>query len=100
MTTVIAFDLVTICCQTHNNYPLWCLQKGDLQMSRKPNEKEIAKLRRVIERQPGQKSGTFARKLNWSREKVARRLVTLNDRGVLFYEDDQGRLYPFDPDKL
>lgn len=69
-------------------------------MSKKANEQNMQALKRLVERVPGKKAGTLARLLGWSREKVTRGLVTLNDDGVLFYEDSDGRLYPFrdDPD--
>jgi hypothetical protein len=38
--------------------------------------------------------GFFARLLDWSCEEVNRGLTSLNDEGVLLYEDDGGGLYP------
>lgn len=66
-------------------------------MARRANTRELRKLDEAIVSQPGQKSGFWARTFGWSREKANRHLTTLNDRGRLYYEDDQGRLYPFDP---
>lgn len=66
-------------------------------MPRQPNKTDVSRLSRAIRQEPGRRKGFFARLFNWPREKVARYLVTLNDDGELFYEDDDGRLYPFDP---
>lgn len=63
-------------------------------MPRKADEQNVIKLKQVIESSPGRKPGTLARVLGWSREKVNRELVVLNDRGVRLYEDEKGRLYP------
>ena len=60
-------------------------------MARHADQQQLEKLRQTIERSPGQCIGAIARLLNWSREKVTRGLVTLNDRGLLFYEDERGR---------
>lgn len=67
-------------------------------MARKANQRELDRLSREIERQPGKRSGFFARLFGCSREKISRQLVSLNDQEKLFYEDDRGGLFPFDPD--
>lgn len=64
-------------------------------MARHADQQHLDELRQVIERSPGQCIGAVARMLKWSREKVTRGLATLNDQGVLFYEDERGRLWPF-----
>ena len=69
-------------------------------MPRSANLEELYRLQEAIDSQPGYRSGFFARLFGWTREKVARRLVSLNDQGIYYYEDDNGRLYPFDPDNL
>ena len=68
-------------------------------MARKANQDELERLARGIEQQPGKRSGFFARLFGCTREKISRQLVTLNDQERLYYEDDGGGLYPFDPDK-
>jgi hypothetical protein len=55
----------------------------------------IRQLQKAIEENPGHKPGFFARLLHWQREKVNRGLVTLNDEGMLLYEDDKGRLWRY-----
>ena len=64
-------------------------------MARHADSQQLEELHQVIERSPGQCIGAVARMLNWSREKVTRGLVMLNDRGVLFYEDEHGRLWRY-----
>ncbi len=68
-------------------------------MARNADQQQLEELRQVIDRSPGQCIGALARLLNWSREKVTRGLVMLNDRGVLLYEDEYGRLWPVDDDE-
>lgn len=68
-------------------------------MPRKANEQNVQELKKMLEKAPGKKSGTLARILGWSREKVNRGLVTLNDNGVLLYEDGDGHLYPYREDE-
>ena len=65
-------------------------------MGRRANPRELTRLQSAIIEKPGRKCAYFARALGWSREKVARRLVTLNDIGFLLYEDDKGGLYSCD----
>jgi DNA-binding IclR family transcriptional regulator len=60
-------------------------------MARHADQQQLEELRQTIDRSPGQCIDAIARLLNWSREKVTRGLVTLNDRGLLFYEDERGR---------
>jgi hypothetical protein len=62
-------------------------------MPRRADPQNVQQLRQVIEKHPGRKPGFLARLLRWSREKVSRGLVALNDHGVLLYEDDEGRLW-------
>lgn len=69
-------------------------------MARKANQKDMKKLNDAIQKNQGKKSGFFARAFGWSREKANRGLVSLNDNGYLYYEDDDGGLFPFDKDDL
>ena len=68
-------------------------------MARKADRDELDRLARGIEQQPGKRSGFFARLLGCTREKISRQLATLNDQDRLYFEDDDGGLYPFPPDK-
>jgi hypothetical protein len=65
-----------------------------IKMGRKANLEELRKLDEAITAEPGQKSGTWASRFKWSREKVNRHLATLNEQGRLYYEDGEGRIYP------
>lgn len=67
-------------------------------MARKANRNDLKNLDQAIKSQPGRRSGFWARRFGWSREKVNRHLTTLNDRNHLYWEDDNGGLHPFDPD--
>jgi hypothetical protein len=64
-------------------------------MARKANPARLERLRRTVESNPGRRAGFLARLLGWRREEVNRALTTLNDRGVLFSEDERGGLWPF-----
>ncbi|CUS04319.2 protein of unknown function [Candidatus Promineifilum breve] len=63
-------------------------------MARKADQAELKQLDEAITAHPGRRSGTWAGLFKWSREKVNRHLTTLNEQGRLYYEDDEGRLYP------
>lgn len=65
-------------------------------MARKADQDELKQLDEAIQVEPGNKGSFWARTFGWSREKVSRHLTTLNDEGRLYYEDENGRLYPFD----
>ncbi len=69
-------------------------------MARKANNKELHQLDEAIGLQPGKRSGFWANRFGWSREKANRHLTTLNDNGRLYYEDDWGGLHYFNPDDL
>lgn len=63
-------------------------------MPRQADQNSLQSLKQAIERHPGERLGFFARLLDWSCEEVNRGLTSLNDEGVLLYEDDGGGLYP------
>lgn len=65
-------------------------------MPRQANQNSLQNLKRAIEQNPGERLGFFARLLGWSHEEVNRGLTTLNDEGVLLYEDEGGGLYPIE----
>lgn len=65
-------------------------------MARKADQSQLEYLKREIEQHPGQRPGFFARLLGWRREEVNRALTTLNDSGVLLWEDEKGGLWPFE----
>jgi DNA-binding IclR family transcriptional regulator len=65
-------------------------------MPRHTDQTHLDALSQAIAGYPGKRAGFFARLLNWPREQVHRRLVTLNDQGVLLWEDERGGLRHFD----
>lgn len=64
-------------------------------MPRSADENRLEALRQAIETYPGQPVGFFARLLDWPHEVISRVLVSLNDSGVLLFEDEQGGIWPF-----
>jgi len=69
-------------------------------MPRRTDQTHLDALNQAIAKYPGQRAGFFARLLNWPREQVHRRLVALNDQGVLLWEDEHGGLWHFDKRSL
>ena len=65
-------------------------------MPRQANQNSLQNLKRAIEKNPGKCPSFFARLLGWTHEQVNRELTSLNDEGVLLYEDEQGGLYPIE----
>lgn len=63
-------------------------------MARKANQKQLQKAAELLNRKPGYKSGEYARMLGCHRETFNRILVQLNDRSVLLFEDQSGRIWP------
>jgi len=63
-------------------------------MPRQADQNSLQSLKQAIECHPGERLGFFARLLGWSCEEVNRGLTSLNDEGILLYEDDGGGLYP------
>jgi hypothetical protein len=63
-------------------------------MPRPANQNNLQNLKQAIERHPGERLSFFARLLGWSCEEINRGLTSLNDEGVLLYEDERGGLYP------
>jgi len=64
-------------------------------MPRQADTTRLSTLRQAIETHSGERASFFARLLDLPRETISRMLVTLNDNGVLLYEDEQGKLWPF-----
>lgn len=63
-------------------------------MPRPANYENLMQLEYAIRTNPGSLPGCLARVLGWPQEKVARGLVSLNDREVLLAEDEEGGLWP------
>ena len=64
-------------------------------MARPANHDRAKQIYRTIEQNPGKKAGLIARLLGLNRSEVTRSLPTLEDKGLLVSEDEQGGLWPF-----
>lgn len=67
-------------------------------MPRNPDGARLEHLLQAIESNPGNPPGFFARLIGCQRETISRMLVSLNDRGVLLWEDERGGLWPCEQD--
>ena len=68
-------------------------------MARLTNHTRVDEIYRTINEHPGQKAGKIARLLGLNRSEVNRSLPTLDDKGLLVYEDESGGLYPLTKNK-
>jgi hypothetical protein len=68
-------------------------------MPRKANEGRVREAQQVIRKSPGEKSGYYANQLGMHRYDFNTLLAMLNDRHFHLWEDDDGRLWLFDPDQ-
>ena len=66
-------------------------------MARKSNQQDLDRLITTIDSGKPQRIGALARLLGWSQEKVTRQLVTLNDQGFLYAENERKEIKRFDP---
>ena len=64
-------------------------------MARPANHVRAEQIYRTIEKYPGKKAGLIARLLGLNRSEVTRSLPTLQDKGLLVCEDEEGGLWPF-----
>lgn len=64
-------------------------------MARPANHDRAEQIYRTIEDNPGKRAGLIARLLGLNRSEVTRSLPTLQDKGLLICEDDEGGLWPF-----
>ena len=64
-------------------------------MARSANHDRAEQIYRTIEKYPGHKAGLIARLLGLNRSEVTRSLPTLQDKGLLVFEDEVGGLWPF-----
>lgn len=69
-------------------------------MARKANEERLKEVSDLFQSKPGHRAGEYARMLKIHREELSRVLVQLNDRGIMLSEDEQGRLWPFNKNRL
>lgn len=64
-------------------------------MARKADDERLKSIYNALEENPGKKAGFIAWLLGLHRSEVTRSLPTLEDKGLLIYEDEDGGLYPF-----
>ena len=64
-------------------------------VARRADPQKVETFYNSVKRHPGKHKGFFARVLDWHRQKVERTLVQAEDEGLLLYEDEKGRLWPF-----
>lgn len=62
---------------------------------RRKQNAEYAEMAQIIQARPGLSARALAHELGVPASTVTRRLPSLEEAGILLYEDDQGRLWPF-----
>lgn len=60
---------------------------------------EFEKMDEIIQSSPGILPAQIAKELGTSRSTITRRLPSVDEAGYLYYEDDEGRLWPFKKQK-
>lgn len=58
-------------------------------------EAEFEALAALVEESPGISASELARRLGVPTSTVTRRLPSLDEAGILLFEDEKGRLWPF-----
>ena len=58
-------------------------------------EPEFEEMAALIEDRPGISASELARRLGVSTSTITRRLPSMDEAGILLFEDDQGGLWPF-----
>jgi Mn-dependent DtxR family transcriptional regulator len=58
-------------------------------------EPEFEEMAELIEEQPGISASDLARRLGVTTSTVTRRLPSLDEAGILLFEDEKGGLWPF-----
>jgi DNA-binding IclR family transcriptional regulator len=64
-------------------------------MARKQQQDRLDGIYRTIKEYPGKKAGFLARLLGLNRSEVIRALPSLEEKGLMVSEDEQGGLWPF-----
>lgn len=68
-------------------------------MPRKANGSRLREAQETIRKSPGERSSYYANELGINRYDFNTLLAMLNDRDFRLWEDDDGRLWLFDPDQ-
>lgn len=63
-------------------------------MARKTDDEKLESIYNAVQENPGKKAGFIARLLGLNRSEVTRSLPSLDDKGLLLYEDEDGGLHP------
>lgn len=66
----------------------------------KRKQGEFESIDQTIQKNPGISQAELAQHLEVERSTIMRRLPSLEEAGYLYYEDEEGRLWPFDPDEI
>jgi DNA-binding IclR family transcriptional regulator len=66
----------------------------------KKKQEEFETMDQIIQENPGIAPAQLARQLGVERSTITRRLPSLEEAGYLYYEDEEGRLWPFDLDEI
>jgi DNA-binding IclR family transcriptional regulator len=66
----------------------------------KRKQEEFEVMDQVIQENPGISQAELAEQLDVERSTIMRRLPSLEEAGYLYYEDEEGRLWPFDPEEV
>lgn len=65
-------------------------------MARKTDDEKLKEIYNAVEENPGKKPGFIAQLLGLHRSEVTRSLPSMEEKGLLIYEDEEGGLHPFD----
>lgn len=68
-------------------------------MARKTDDEKLESIYNTVQENPGQKAGFIARLLGIHRSEVTRSLPALDDKRLLVYEDEEGRLFSLNEKK-
>jgi hypothetical protein len=68
-------------------------------MARKADESRLSEVQRLLVEKQGEKSSFYANTLGIHRYDFNTLLAMLDDRGFRLWEDEKGRLWPFDRDQ-
>jgi DNA-binding IclR family transcriptional regulator len=58
-------------------------------------QSDFEEMDHLIQHTPGISPAELAREMGVQRSTITRRLPSLEEAGLLYYEDDEGRLWPF-----
>ena len=66
-------------------------------MARNADETRVSEVQRLLLENQGERASYYAKTLQIHRYDFNTLLAMLNDRGFYLWEDENGRLWPFDP---